>query len=95
MNNPNNGAAHMTETNTPPASLEETEAALANLDPKTANILRRHLGLALVEPEPGREHEQEREKLAAFREQLAEMFPTPRVIDHTALELLDAEIGYF
>jgi len=92
MNNPNNGATHMTETNTPPASLEETEADLANLDPKTANILRRRMGLAVVETEPNREQEEERARIAESRKQLEEMFPTPRVIDHTALELLHAEI---
>ena len=92
MNNPNNGAAHMNETNTPAPTLEGTEADLANLDPKTANILRRRMGLAVVETEPSGEREEERERLAAFRQQLAEMFPTPRVIDRTALELLDAEI---
>ena len=83
----------MTETNTPPASLEETEAALANLDPKTANILRRRLGLAVVETEPNRAQEEKRERLAETRKQLEEMFPTPRVIDRTALELIDAEIA--
>jgi hypothetical protein len=83
----------MTETNTPAPTLEETEADLSNLDPKTANILRRRMGLALVEPEPSREREEEREKLAESRKQFEEMFPTPRVIDPDAMQRLDAEIA--
>lgn len=83
----------MSDPNTPTApTTEETEAELANLDPKTANILRRRMGLAVVETEPSREREEERERIAASRKQLEEMFPTSRVIDPDALQRLDAEI---
>ncbi len=36
----------------PAPTLEETEANLANMPTNIANILRRRMGLALVEPEP-------------------------------------------
>jgi hypothetical protein len=50
------------------------------------------MGLAVVETEPSREREEEREKLAESRKQFEEMFPTPRVIDPDAMQRLDAEI---
>ena len=82
----------MTETNTPPASLEETEADLASLDPQTANILRQRMGLALVETEPSREPESETRTRAEIRELLEKIAPPVPAIDRAALELLHAEI---
>ena len=84
----------MTDPTTQPApTLEETQAELANLDPTTANILRRRLGLALVEPEPSREPAPETSARAAIREKLADILPTAPAIDSEAMQRLDAEIA--
>ena len=80
----------MTNPTTQPApTLEEAEAALANLPTSMANILRRRLGLTLAEPEPPKT---EPEPSAALREKLADIDPTAGTIDSEALQRLDAEI---
>lgn len=92
---------NMTDPNAQPApTLEETEAALANMPLSVANILRRRLGLAPAEPEPEAAPapvvpapEPETSVRAAIREQLADLDPTARAIDTEALKLVDAEIA--
>ena len=58
-------------------TLEETEAELANIDPRVASILRRRMGLTPVEPEPPKvEPAPETSARAAIREQLADIAAT-------------------
>ena len=73
----------------PVPTREKTEANLANMPTSMANILRRRLGLALVEPEPPKT---EPEPSAALREKLADIDPTAGAIDPEALQRLDVEI---
>jgi hypothetical protein len=82
----------MTATTQPAPTLEETEAELANIDPRVANILRRRMGLAPVEPEPPKV-EPEPSARAAIRERLADIAAPAPAIDPEALQRLDAEIA--
>ena len=91
----------MTDPNTQPTpTLEEAQAALANVDPRIARILSRRLGLAPAEPEPEAAPvpvvpapEPETPTRAAIREQLAGLDPNGSGIDPEALQRLDAEIA--
>ena len=62
----------------PKPTLEETQAALANLDPHTASILRRHLGLAPAASEPPKAEPPAAPPL--------DLDPAARVIDPEALQ---------
>jgi hypothetical protein len=75
----------MSNSTTQPApTLEGVEAALAKLDSHTASILRRHLGLAPVAPEPPPAEPPAAPPL--------DLDPAARAIDLEALQRLDAEI---
>lgn len=84
----------MSDPNAQPApTLEEAEAALANMDPKLARILRARLGLAPAEPKPPAPiREPETSARAVIREQLADLDPNASAFDPEAMRRLDAEI---
>lgn len=80
----------MSDSKTQPVpNSEEIEAALANLDPKLARMLRPRLGLPPAEPEPPGGPDS---AAAAIRQHLAGIDPTARAIDPEALSQIDAEI---
>lgn len=75
----------------PAPTLEETEAALAKIDPKLACILRARMGLAPAEPELPKA-EPEPSAASAVRARLADIDPTAHAINPEALDQLNAEI---